>query len=185
LADKRAGYFPLPPICLKRRAMTNTIRPATRQDLTLIAQLIRDLAEYEKLSHEVRFDEATLERHLFGPHPMAEVVIGQIDGTPQGFASSFTISRPLKGAPASIWRISMSAPPRADRGWARRCCSIWPVWHRIAAAQGWNGAFWTGTNHPSDFTAALAQNRWNNGPSCALMAQLWLNSPLTDASVAG
>jgi hypothetical protein len=56
--------------------------------------LIRDLAEYEKLSHEVRFDEATLERHLFGPHPMAEVVIGQIDGTPQGFASSFTISRP-------------------------------------------------------------------------------------------
>lgn len=89
----------MPPICLKRRAMTNTIRPATRQDLTLIAQLIRDLAEYEKLSHEVRFDEATLERHLFGPRPMAEVVIGQIDGTPQGFALFFHNFSTFEGRP--------------------------------------------------------------------------------------
>jgi N-acetylglutamate synthase-like GNAT family acetyltransferase len=36
--------------------MTIAIRPATHADLPLIAQLIRDLAEYERLAHEVRFD---------------------------------------------------------------------------------------------------------------------------------
>ena len=37
--------------------MTLSIRPATPADLPLIAQFIRDLAEYEKLAHEVRFDD--------------------------------------------------------------------------------------------------------------------------------
>lgn len=79
--------------------MTNMIRPATPADLPLIAQLIRDLAEYEKLSHEVRFDEATLGEHLFGPRPVAEVVIGETDGTPQGFALFFTNFSTFEGRP--------------------------------------------------------------------------------------
>ena len=49
--------------------MTLTIRPATAADLPLIAQFIRDLADYEKLAHEVRFDEATLGDRLFGARP--------------------------------------------------------------------------------------------------------------------
>lgn len=36
--------------------MTLSIRPATPADLPLIAELIRELADYEKLAHEVRFD---------------------------------------------------------------------------------------------------------------------------------
>ena len=40
--------------------MTISIRPATAADLPLIAQLIRDLAEYERLAHEVRFDDDVL-----------------------------------------------------------------------------------------------------------------------------
>lgn len=79
--------------------MTNTIRPASPEDIPLIAQLIRDLAEYEKLSNEVRFDEAALKQHLFGPHPMAEVVIGQIDGAPQGFALFFHNFSTFEGRP--------------------------------------------------------------------------------------
>ena len=69
--------------------MPLSIRPATPADLPLIAQFIRDLAYYEKLAHEVRFDEAKLGENLFGPRPYAEVVIGEIDGTPQGFALFF------------------------------------------------------------------------------------------------
>jgi GNAT superfamily N-acetyltransferase len=79
--------------------MTNTIRPATPADLPLIAQLIRDLAEYEKLAHEVRFDEATLATHLFGPRPMAEVVIGETNGAPQGFALFFHNFSTFEGRP--------------------------------------------------------------------------------------
>lgn len=79
--------------------MTLTIRPATPSDLPLIAQLIRDLAEYEKLAHEVRFDEAVLGAKLFGPRPYAEVVIGELDGTPQGFALFFHNFSTFEGRP--------------------------------------------------------------------------------------
>ena len=79
--------------------MTLSIRPATRADLPLIAELIRDLAEYEKLAHEVRFDEAVLGEKLFGTRPYAEVVIGELDGAPQGFALFFHNFSTFEGKP--------------------------------------------------------------------------------------
>ena len=79
--------------------MTLTIRPATRADLPLIAELIRALADYEKLAHEVRFDEATLGEKLFGPRPYAEVIIGEIDGAAQGFALFFNNFSTFEGKP--------------------------------------------------------------------------------------
>ena len=79
--------------------MTLAIRPATPADLPLIVQFIRDLADYEKLAHEVRFDEATLGEKLFGPRPYAEVVIGEIDGRAQGFALFFHNFSTFEGRP--------------------------------------------------------------------------------------
>jgi GNAT superfamily N-acetyltransferase len=79
--------------------MPLAIRPAQPSDLPLIAGLIRDLAEYEKLSHEVRFDEAALGRHLFGPRPHAEVVIGEVEGVAQGFALFFHNFSTFEGRP--------------------------------------------------------------------------------------
>ncbi len=79
--------------------MTISIRPATAADLPLIAQLIRDLAEYERLAHEVRFDDAVLAAKLFGPRPYAEVVIGELDGAPQGFALFFHNFSTFEGRP--------------------------------------------------------------------------------------
>jgi GNAT superfamily N-acetyltransferase len=79
--------------------MTTAIRPATPADLPLIAALIRELAEYEKLAHEVRFDPAVLERHLFGERPHAEVVIGEVDGVAQGFALFFHNFSTFEGRP--------------------------------------------------------------------------------------
>jgi GNAT superfamily N-acetyltransferase len=83
--------------------MTPAIRPAVPADLPLIAQFIRDLAEYEKLSHEVRFDEAVLGERLFGHNnghgPYAEVWIGEIDGNPNGFALFFHNFSTFEGKP--------------------------------------------------------------------------------------
>ena len=79
--------------------MMVSIRPATPADLPLIAQLIRDLADYEKLLHEVRFDEAVLGQKLFGNRPYAEVVIGEIDGAAQGFALFFHNFSTFEGKP--------------------------------------------------------------------------------------
>ncbi|MCW5646390.1 MAG: GNAT family N-acetyltransferase [Sphingopyxis sp.] len=79
--------------------MTIAIRPATPDDLPLVAQFVRDLADYEKLAHEVRFDEAKLGEKLFGPRPYAEVVIGELDGVPQGFALFFHNFSTFEGRP--------------------------------------------------------------------------------------
>lgn len=79
--------------------MTLSIRPASATDISLIAQFIRDLAEYERLAHEVRFDEAVLEAKLFGTRPYAEVLIGEIDGSPQGFALFFHNFSTFEGKP--------------------------------------------------------------------------------------
>jgi GNAT superfamily N-acetyltransferase len=79
--------------------VTLTIRSATPADLPLIAQFIRDLADYEKLAHEVRFDEAKLGENLFGARPYAEVVIGEIDGAAQGFALFFHNFSTFEGRP--------------------------------------------------------------------------------------
>jgi GNAT superfamily N-acetyltransferase len=76
-----------------------SIRSATPADISLIGQFIRDLAEYERLAHEVRFDEAVMAQKLFGPRPFAEVLIGEIDGTPQGFALFFHNFSTFEGRP--------------------------------------------------------------------------------------
>ena len=79
--------------------MTLSIRSARAEDIPIIAQFIRDLAEYERLAHEVRFDEAVLQAKLFGPRPYAEVLIGEIDGEPQGFALFFHNFSTFEGKP--------------------------------------------------------------------------------------
>jgi GNAT superfamily N-acetyltransferase len=79
--------------------LSYSIRFAEPADLSLIAQFIRDLAEYEKLAHEVRFDEAALGDRLFGARPYAEVLIGEIDGAPQGFALFFHNFSTFEGKP--------------------------------------------------------------------------------------
>ena len=79
--------------------MTISIRPAAPVDLPLIAALIRELAVYEKLEAEVRFDEAVLARHLFGPRPHAEVVIGEVGAQAQGFALFFHNFSTFEGRP--------------------------------------------------------------------------------------
>jgi len=79
--------------------MTLSIRAATGDDLDLIFRFICDLAEYERLRDEVYADVEMLGLHLFGPHPMAEVLIGEIDGSPRGFALFFHNFSTFEGKP--------------------------------------------------------------------------------------
>lgn len=67
-----------------------TIRPAMRGDVPVILELIRGLAEYERLAHECVATEAALTATLFGDRPQAEVLIALADGTPAGFALFFS-----------------------------------------------------------------------------------------------
>ncbi len=66
-----------------------TIRLAGVQDVPLILDFIRKLADYERLSHEVVATEADLEKYLFGQEKVAEVVLGYEGDLPVGFALFF------------------------------------------------------------------------------------------------
>lgn len=65
-----------------------TFRWAQREDVPLILQFIKALAEYEKMSDEVVADEATLEEWIFDKGK-AEVLLASAGGREVGFALFF------------------------------------------------------------------------------------------------
>jgi GNAT superfamily N-acetyltransferase len=65
------------------------LRFATADDVGLIIDFIRQLADYEKMVDEVVTDEDQLRQSLFGGRRVAEVVIASYDGEPAGFALFF------------------------------------------------------------------------------------------------
>jgi GNAT superfamily N-acetyltransferase len=68
--------------------MTIRIEPATERDVPLILQMIRGLAEYERLGDQVVATEAGLRESLFERRD-AEVIFAYADETPAGFALFF------------------------------------------------------------------------------------------------
>ena len=66
-----------------------TIRPAAPGDAEAIHTLIRELAEYERLTHLCTGSAADLARALFGDPPAAEVLVAEVDGAIEGFALHF------------------------------------------------------------------------------------------------
>jgi GNAT superfamily N-acetyltransferase len=70
-------------------AGTLRIERATERDVPLILRLIKELAEYERMSDEVVATEDGLRRTLFGAHPAAEVVVAYAGDEPAGFALFF------------------------------------------------------------------------------------------------
>lgn len=65
------------------------IRSAVAGDVPVILELIRELAQFERLAHEVIATEASLLEELFCEHPGAQVVIAQLDTQVVGFALYF------------------------------------------------------------------------------------------------
>ncbi len=79
--------------------MTLFIRSAGPDDLDIIIDFIRALATYEKLADAVVLDRSILAMHLFGPKPMAEVLIGEVDDAARGFALFFHNFSTFEGRP--------------------------------------------------------------------------------------
>ena len=69
--------------------MSVAIRPARVEDVPTIASLIRGLAVYEKLEHEVRMTEEKVRDSMFGLRPYAEAILAEEDGRAVGFALFF------------------------------------------------------------------------------------------------
>jgi len=71
------------------RKIVPEFRQASREDTPLILQFIKELAEYEKLGHEVTATTEVLGESLFGARRVAEVVFAIADGREVGFALWF------------------------------------------------------------------------------------------------
>jgi GNAT superfamily N-acetyltransferase len=63
-----------------------TLRPATPADVSDILRLVRGLAEYERLLHEVTATEDELREALFGLSPRAHAILAHVDGKAVGLA---------------------------------------------------------------------------------------------------
>jgi diamine N-acetyltransferase len=69
--------------------MSVAIHRARRDELPLVLSLVRELAAYEKLSHEVAATEAMIEAALFCDSPRLFCDIAEWNGEPAGFAVWF------------------------------------------------------------------------------------------------
>lgn len=65
------------------------LRQVEPADVTVLFELIKELAEYEKLSHAVTGNAALLKEHLFGSHPCVEAILAEYGEEVVGFALFF------------------------------------------------------------------------------------------------
>ncbi len=108
--------------------MTLSIREAVAADIGTIHDFILALADYERLRHEVRADRASLEKYLFGPRPMAEVLIAEAEGAPIGFALFFHNFSTFEGKPGlyleDLFVIPQARGSGAGKALLRRLAQI-------------------------------------------------------------
>jgi Acetyltransferases len=76
-----------------------SIRETGEQDIPLIMDFVRSLAEFEGLSDHVLSTEESLREALFGKRPYAEAIIAELSGKPAGFIIFFHNFSSFAGKP--------------------------------------------------------------------------------------
>jgi GNAT superfamily N-acetyltransferase len=103
--------------------MPLTIRDATRDDIPLVLEFIRGLAEYERLAHEVVATEEVLHRTLFGERRVAEVILAFEDERAVGFALFFHSYSTFLARPGIYLEDLFVRPEARGRGIGRALLS--------------------------------------------------------------
>jgi GNAT superfamily N-acetyltransferase len=96
-----------------------TIRPAMPDDCELIANLIRELAVYERLEDAAKATPADLRKHLFGARPYAECLIAEAGGEAVGFALYFYNFSTFRGQPGIYLEDLFVKPEHRGRGYGK------------------------------------------------------------------
>ena len=95
------------------------IRDADKKDCGLILSFIKELADYEKLLHEVEATEETLAHSLFSAEPYAKAIIGEFEGQPVGYALFFTNFSTFTGRPGIYLEDLYVSPNMRGKGFGK------------------------------------------------------------------
>lgn len=154
------------------------IRPATPADTPAICQLIRELAEYEKLTDQVVFDEDKMRAHLFGPRPYAEVLLAEEGGAVVGFALFFHNYSTFLGKPGIYLEDVFVQPGVRGKGHGK---ALMLALARLAVDRGCGRLEWSvlNWNEPAiqfyKSLGAVPMDEWTvmrlSGPALAKLGQ--------------
>lgn len=139
------------------------IRAATPEDVPTIARLIRSLAEYERLSDRVVFDEEKLREHLFGERKFAEVLLAEEGGAVVGFALFFHNYSTFQGKPGIYLEDLFVMPEHRGKGLGK---SLLVALAKLAVERGCGMVRWVVLkwNEPGiqfyELLGATAMNEW-------------------------
>ncbi|MBA3500816.1 MAG: GNAT family N-acetyltransferase [Myxococcota bacterium] len=156
------------------------IRYAITKDCAAILGFIRELAEYERLAHEVVADEAQLRATLFGVKPAAEVLLAEVAGEAVGFALFFQSYSTFLGKPGLYLEDLFVQPASRSKGVG---AALMSALARIAVQRHYGRFEWSvlDWNAPAlKFYAELGanpQNEWTvqrlTGEPLAALADKW------------
>ncbi|MFN9212249.1 MAG: GNAT family N-acetyltransferase [Betaproteobacteria bacterium] len=151
--------------------MTFRIEPARSEDCGVLMDLIRALAEYERLTHMVTGTEAQLRHELFGERPVIEAVIGWEAGRPVGFALYFHNYSTFLARRGLYLEDLFVVPQARGRGYGKALIAHCA---RIAVARGcgrfeWSVLDW---NQPAiDFYRSLGAELLPDGRICRMTGE--------------
>jgi GNAT superfamily N-acetyltransferase len=139
------------------------LTPATSDDVPLLLELIRELADYEKLGHECTATEARLQTSLFGPERVAHAVIARVGEVPAGYMLFFYNFSTFLAQPGIYLEDLYVRPDWRRRGIGR---ALLVELARIAVGRGCGRLEWTvlNWNEPAMKTyqaiGATAMSEW-------------------------
>src|SRR6266704_6654577 len=158
--------------------MSLAIRRARPDEAGLVLALVRELAEYEKLLHEVEATEADIGAALFGDNPRLFCEIAEWSGEPAGFAVWFANFSTFSGR-SGIYLEDLFVRP-AQRGKSIGKALLAHLASECVA-NGWSRLHWSvlDWNTPSiEFyksPGAVLMNEWTvcrlDGPALTTLAR--------------
>ena len=158
--------------------MSLHIRRARPTETGLVLSLIRELAEYEKLLHEVEATEAMIDAALFGDNPLLFCEIAEWDGEPAGFAVWFVNFSTFSGRSGIYLEDLFVRPAYRGTGIGK---ALLAYLAKLCVEKGWARLQWSvlDWNTPSiafyKSLGAVMMDEWTvcrvNGPALAALAK--------------
>jgi GNAT superfamily N-acetyltransferase len=158
--------------------MSITIRRARPTETALVLALIRELADYEKLLHEVEATEVDIDAALFGDNPRLFCEIAEWNGEPVGFAVWFFNFSTFSGRSGIYLEDLFVRPAHRGKGIGK---ALLAHLARLCVANGWARLQWSvlDWNAPSiafyKSLGAVLMDEWTvcriNGAALAQLAK--------------